>query len=100
MSVIVAALMSLGLSAPAVPPQEGPPPLMRVSYAEAELATPGGRALFRNRLDQTTRDFCAAHRSVVTPQHVRASNYCERTMRAAAMRELPQNVRRQLRAAD
>lgn len=100
MSVIVAALLSLGLSAPAVPPQEAPPPVMRVSYAEADLATPAGRALFRNRLDLTTRDFCAVHRSTVTPQHVRASNYCERSMRAAAMRELPLNVRRQLRAAD
>ena len=100
MSVIVAALMSLGLSSPAVPPEEAPPPVMRVSYAEAELATPAGRALFRNRLDQTTSDFCAAHRATVTPQHVRASNYCERSMRAAAVRELPLNVRRQLRAAD
>lgn len=98
MSVIVAALLSLGLSAPAVPPQEAPPPVMRVSYAEADLATPAGRALFRNRLDQTTRAFCAVHRSTVTPQHVRASNYCERSMRAAAMRELPMNVRRRLAA--
>lgn len=98
MSVIVAALFSLGLSAP-LPPEE-PLPEMRVAYAEADLATVRGRALLRNRLDQTARDFCAAHRATVTPQHVRASNYCERSMRAAALRELPLNVRRQLRAAD
>ena len=99
MSVIVAALLSLGLATPD-PVQQTPAPVMRVTYAEAELATASGRALFRNRLDETTRDFCAAHRATVTPQHVRASNYCERSMRSAAVRELPLNVRRQLRAAD
>lgn len=96
MSVIVAALMSLGLSSAAVPPEEAPPPVMRVSYAPAELTTRAGRALFRNRLNQTTHEFCAVHRVTVTPQHVRTSNYCERTMRAAAIRQLPLNVRRQL----
>lgn len=96
MSVIVAALLSLGLSAP-LPPEE-PLPEMRVAWTEADLATVRGRALFRNRLDQAARDFCAVHRAVVTPQHVRASNYCERSMRAAAMRELPLNARRLLAA--
>lgn len=99
MSVIVAALLSLALTDP-LPTGDAPPPVMRVAYAEADLATPGGRTRFHNRLDQTTRDFCAAYRTTVTPQHVRASNYCERSMRAAALRELPLNVRRQLRAAD
>lgn len=99
MSIVLAAVLSL--SGAAVPPPEDPTaPVMRVRYAEADLATAQGRALFHNQLDRTTRDFCAAHRATVTPQHVRASNYCERSMRAAAMRELPLNVRRQLRAAD
>ncbi len=97
MSVIVAALLSLALTDP-LSTEEAP--VMRVAWAEADLATPAGRTRFHNTLDQTTRDFCAAHRATVTPQHVRASNYCERSMRAAAMRELPLNVRRQLRAAD
>lgn len=97
MSIVLAAVLSLGIAP--IPSQETPP-MMRVVYAEADLATVEGRALFRNQLDRTTRDFCAAHRATVTPQHVRASNYCERSMRAAAMRELPLNVRRQLRTAD
>ena len=99
MSVIVAALLSLGFAAPD-PVEYTPVPVMRVTYAEAELATASGRTIFRNRLDETTRDFCSAHRATVTPQHVRASNHCERSMRAAAVQELPLNVRRQLRTAD
>lgn len=101
MSVIVAAMLGLGLASPALPePREAPPPVMRIAYSHAELATPQGRDRVRNRLDAAARDFCAAHRTVVTPQHVRSGNYCEQTMRAAALRELPLSVRRQLRAAD
>ena len=101
MSVIVAALLSLGLASPALTePGDAPPPVMRIAYSHAELATPQGRERVRNRLDAAARDFCSTHRTLITPQHVRSGNYCERTMRAAALRELPLSVRRQLRAAD
>lgn len=101
MSVIVAAMLSLGLASPVlIEPEGAPPPTMRIAYSHGELATPEGREQVRNRLDAAASDFCAAHRTLVTPQHVHVANYCERTMRAAALRELPLSVRRQLRAAD
>jgi UrcA family protein len=96
MSAILAAVFSLSAAVP--PPEDPVAPTMRVRYAEADLATAPGRASFRIRLDQATHAFCAVHRVTVTPQHVRTSRYCERTMRSAAIRQLPLNVRRQLAA--
>ncbi len=96
MSVILAAVFSLSAAVPL--PEDPVAPTMRVRYAGAEMETAEGRASFRIRLHQATSAFCAEHRVTVTPQHVRTSRYCERTMRSAAIRQLPLNVRRQLAA--
>ena len=100
MSLFATALLSLSLATASPATPDAPAPVMRVAYSDLDLATPEGRNRFRARLDQSSHSFCQAHRAVVTPQHVRSSNQCERAMRAAALRELPMSLRRQLRTAE
>lgn len=78
-------LMSLSMALAA----SEPPPLMRVAYADLDFADPDQRRRFGDRAALEASRFCARHRALVTPSHVRARNYCERSMVAAAIRGLP-----------
>jgi|GEM_PF-1627644 len=82
-------LMSLSMALAAGDPQTEPAPLMRVTYADLDFSDPDQSRRFGERAEREASRFCARHRALVTPSHVRARNYCERSMVAAAVRALP-----------
>jgi len=86
-----ALLVSLALS------NAAPPPEMRVAVADLDFARTEDRATFRNRLSDAAGDFCDQHRALITPSHVRAGGWCERTVSAEAVSRLPADARRELR---
>lgn len=98
--ILAAAFAALLTTAGPADPSPHAPPVMRVVWGDLDLETASGRDALRNRLDYASRRFCDSHRAEVTPHHVRSADFCERGMRAAAVRELPLEARRRLRTAD
>jgi UrcA family protein len=80
--MIAASVFALALSLDAATPT------LRIQVSDLNLNTAAGRQAWSTRLDAGARSFCAEYRTLVTPGHVRAGNYCERAVRAAGQRVL------------
>lgn len=75
------------------------PPDMRIAIGDLDLSSRADLDILSTRVEAASRAFCAQHRALVTPPHVRAEGYCERAMTNLALWELPRETRRLLKSA-
>lgn len=84
----LAGMMMAGLLA------SGGAPDMRLTLEGLDLARPEGAQAAARRIRAASRDWCAVHRRVLTPDALGAPQVCEREMRRRAYREIPPVERR------
>ena len=68
----------------------GGAPDMHVDTQGLHMARPGEALILAGRIRVASRDWCAAHRAVLTPDSVGDPLVCEREMRRRAYAALPQ----------
>ena len=78
-----------------------PPPDMVVHYADLALETPAGRAKLVERVDRTTRSFCAAYdpqdETAIFDPHLASARYCTGCATILLLNKAPAGVRRAYR---
>nr|WP_316628878.1 UrcA family protein [uncultured Brevundimonas sp.] len=82
MSLMVAAALAGALLA-------GDAPDMHVDAHGLNTARPGEAMILAGRIRAASRDWCAVHRAVLTPDSIGDARVCEREMRRRAYVALP-----------
>jgi UrcA family protein len=67
----------------------GGAPDMRVEAQGLNMARPGEALILAERIRVASRDWCALHRAVLTPDSIGDPSVCEREMRRRASHALP-----------
>lgn len=68
-------------------------PDMHVASRGLNLSRPGDAAILADRIRTASRDWCAEHRAILTPDQVGDPRVCETEMRRRASATLPMRQR-------
>ena len=86
MGLMIAAALAAALAA-------GQAPDMYVNAEGLNMARPGEAMILAGRIRTASRDWCAVHRAVLTPDSLGDASVCEREMRRRAYVALPRPQR-------